>query len=188
MKLSAVILAGGKNTRMKGRDKAFLKVRGELIIERQLLVLKKIFKDIVIISNRPSRYAKYNVRAVKDKIRAIGPLGGIYTGLQYIKNEAAFFWACDMPFLHNAIIKKQLAYFKKKKPLCLVARCKGIQPLHSIYSKKTIGFIKEAISSRELSLKKCLNRFPGLSYISFPAKSHKHFLNLNSPEALQTKI
>ncbi|MDD5746792.1 MAG: molybdenum cofactor guanylyltransferase [Candidatus Omnitrophica bacterium] len=184
MKLSAVILAGGKNTRMNGEDKAFLSIEGEPIIERQLGVLGKIFDDILIVSNRPARYKQYRVRVVKDLVRARGPLGGIYTGLHYIKNNAAFFCACDMPFLHNETIRRQTAYFTKTRPECLVACCRGVQPLHGIYSKQMIGALRSAMGDNELSIKKCLQRVSKLSYINFHEQKYKYFLNLNTPQEL----
>lgn len=185
MKISAVILAGGKNTRMKGKDKAFLLIRGKPVIERTVSNLQKIFKDIVIVTNSPAKYSKFKVKVVKDRIRGLGPLGGIYTGLCNIKNEAAFFIACDMPFLHNGIIKKQIRYFSRTRPDCLIARCKGVQPLHAIYTKKTLPLISQSIKSKELSLKKFIGRCPEGKFISFSPRKSKYFSNINSRHDLR---
>ena len=41
--MTAIILAGGKNTRMRGRDKALVKIDGIPIIKRQIKILARIF-------------------------------------------------------------------------------------------------------------------------------------------------
>jgi molybdopterin-guanine dinucleotide biosynthesis protein A len=186
MDITAVILAGGKNSRMKRKDKAFLVVHKKPIIERTLAALRKNFKDILIVTNSPSKYRKYKVRTVRDSIRGAGPLGGIYSGLKTINTEAAFFCACDMPFLHNDIIKKQAYFFNRKKPSCLVAYCGSIQPLHSIYTKEMLLPISRSIAKEQLSIKKFLNGYRDKKAIRFPIRYRKCFHNVNTPQELRS--
>jgi molybdopterin-guanine dinucleotide biosynthesis protein A len=185
MKITAVILAGGKNLRMKGKDKAFLVIDKKPIIERQLAALRKNFKEILIVTNSPSKYRKFKVRTVGDSIKGIGPLGGIYTGLKTINTEAAFFIACDMPFLHNDIIKRQLNFFNRKELNCLVVYCGSIQPLHSIYTKEMLFSISRSIAKEQLSIKKFLNSYRDKKVIRFPMRYKKCFLNVNTPQELR---
>ncbi|MCX5707927.1 MAG: molybdenum cofactor guanylyltransferase [Candidatus Omnitrophica bacterium] len=180
MQLSAVILAGGKNSRMKGKDKAFMLVKGKPLVERTISLLRKNFPEIVVVTNSPGRYKKYPVAVVRDAIPGLGPLGGIYSGLRSIKNEAAFFVACDMPFLHNAIIEKQIARFKKTKPPCLVARCRDLEPLHAVYTKTMLPLMRRMIVSGDFSLKNFIAHCPGAAFCDFPGSQSRYFSNLNT--------
>ena len=53
--MTGVILAGGKNSRI-GLNKAFLEIGGKKIIDRTIEIYKKIFDEILIITNTPEDY------------------------------------------------------------------------------------------------------------------------------------
>jgi len=136
--IAAAILAGGHNSRMRGENKAFLKIEGIFIIERSLNILKDIFPEIIIVTNFVQEYERYkkDCCVISDLIRDIGPLGGIYSALAQTTKEAVFFVACDMPFLHNELIRQQLEHFKTKNCNALVPKIgSSIEPLHAIYKK-----------------------------------------------------
>ncbi|MBI4739917.1 molybdenum cofactor guanylyltransferase, partial [Candidatus Woesearchaeota archaeon] len=101
--ISAAILAGGKNSRMSGENKAFIRIGQRPIIEVVIKILEGIFEEIILVTNSPEEYKAYEKRATvcRDIVKNTGPLGGIYSALSTAKEEAVFFVACDMPFLHN---------------------------------------------------------------------------------------
>ena len=53
---SGVILAGGLNSRMGGRNKAFLEIGGETILARILQTYGAFFDDILVVTRRPDLY------------------------------------------------------------------------------------------------------------------------------------
>ena len=55
---TAIILAGGKGSRLGYIDKAFLKYNGEFFIDILLEKLKE-FKEIIIVTNSPEKYSDY---------------------------------------------------------------------------------------------------------------------------------
>ncbi len=133
---SAIILAGGESKRMNGVDKAVLMVDGMPILQRSIQVLKEFFADILIVTNEKRDYSFEGVRVVKDIVKGAGPLGGIHAGLSYMKNEAGFFTACDMPFLRGELILRLLNTFNHVDYQALVPRKNGrIEPLHAVYKK-----------------------------------------------------
>src|SRR3989338_5642445 len=103
--MTAIVLAGGKATRMGGRNKAFLKIGGKTIIENLLDKLNPIFGKILIIANVPAQFNQslvtsyQNTKIISDIIPEKGPLGGIYTGLMTSRAKFNFVIACDMPFI-----------------------------------------------------------------------------------------
>ena len=92
--ITAVILAGGKSSRF-GSNKALAKFKGVRLIERVTDVLSTIFTRLIIITNNPVEYSYLHIPLYQDLIEGLGPIGGIYTGLDAIDNDWAFFCACD---------------------------------------------------------------------------------------------
>ena len=96
VKTSAVILSGGKNSRMNYNTKAFLSLDNERFIERIIKRLNLI-DDIIISCNNLSLYQEFLdiCRLVEDEIKDIGPIGGIYSTLKSIKNDKALIIAAE---------------------------------------------------------------------------------------------
>ena len=101
--VTGVILAGGKSRRY-GRNKALVEFEGMRLIERTVTVMRAVFDQVILVTNTPHEYAYLGLPMVQDLIRGLGPLGGIYTGLEMTTEEAGFFVACDMPFLNQSLI------------------------------------------------------------------------------------
>src|SRR2546428_4620892 len=99
MRITWVIQAGGKSTRMGGRPKALIELGGRRIIDRVVEVLRAVTEDVLLVTNTPELYAALGLPMVPDVFPDHGSLGGIYSGLQAAPGDAAFTVACDMPFL-----------------------------------------------------------------------------------------
>lgn len=162
--IGAGILAGGKNSRVHGRNKSFINIEGTPIIERTILLFEGVFDEIILITNSPNDYKEYARRVViaEDEIKNAGPLGGIHAGLSKTSKKAVFFTACDMPFLHNGFIQQQLEHFKIKDCNALVPSIRGFtEPLHAIYKKNLtddIGcFVKDNSNYSIRSFLKTIN-------------------------------
>jgi molybdopterin-guanine dinucleotide biosynthesis protein A len=149
--IAAAILSGGKNRRMAGKNKAFVEIGGEPLIQKTIKLLKEIFSEVLIVTNSPVEYSAYkkDCRIISDKIKGIGPLGGIHAALSKTSKEAVFFVACDMPFLHIASIEEEAEHFNKTVCDALVPRVGTlIEPIHAVYRKglkdKIAGFVKDS--------------------------------------------
>src|SRR3989338_1011010 len=110
---TAIILAGGKAERMKGAQKAFLKLEGKRIIESKIEALRKYFSEIIIVTNRLRGFSYLkNIRIVEDLQKNKGPLMGLYSGLKKSSNQINFITACDMPFINLKLIRFMLSKAK----------------------------------------------------------------------------
>ncbi len=150
--IAGAILAGGNNNRMRGNNKAFLRIGNSPIIERSLNILGDIFSEIIIVANSPREYERYSkdCRIISDLIKDIGPLGGIFSALSETTKEAVFFVACDMPFLHNEPIRQQLEYFKSESCAALVPKINDfLEPLHAIYKKNLADDIRRFVREND---------------------------------------
>jgi molybdopterin-guanine dinucleotide biosynthesis protein A len=99
--VTALILAGGKATRLGGVDKHALVIEGQTILERQALVLRPRVAEILVSSGRSIA----GFRTVADAVPDLGPLGGIAAGLAAATTTWLFVVAGDMPHIHRALVE-----------------------------------------------------------------------------------
>lgn len=191
--IAAAVLAGGKNTRMPGENKSLIKVGGIPIIQSAIDTLKECFEEIIIVTNYPDDYKLFahSCRIITDSVKNAGPLGGIFTALSRTSKEAVFFVACDMPFLHNALIGKQLRLFCRTECDAFVPRIgEFIEPLHAVYKKKLKKNIYDFLQGGgDHSIKNFLNgvkaRYWDLEDTVF---NRRIFTNVNTREELENLI
>jgi molybdopterin-guanine dinucleotide biosynthesis protein A len=106
--VTALVLAGGRATRMGGVDKRALVVEGRTIFERQCEVLAPRVAEIVV-SLAPGAAAVPGQRTVTDAIAGVGPLAGIAAGLAAVTTPWLFVVAGDMPYISVALVERMLA-------------------------------------------------------------------------------
>lgn len=147
---TGIILAGGKSSRMGG-DKAFTLLSGRPLVEIVINKLSPLFKDLIIITNKPFLYKKYGLRTKDDILKDRGPLGGIYTGLLSSYNMYNFIVACDMPFINQDLTRYMLG--KTDGYDATIAEYNGrLQPLSAVYSKGCMKLAKKLLSENNLKL------------------------------------
>lgn len=184
--ITAIILAGGKSSRM-GYDKALIEIEGVTLIKRQLKLLKRFFKEIIIVTNSPQKYRLRGVKLIKDIIRGKGPLGGIYSGLIASSSFYNFVFACDMPFINSGLIKYMVS-LKDNFDAVVPKPKKGYEPLFAIYSKDCIPKIRAIMRTGNL---KVLNLFKKIKIRELKKKELSRFrdplslfMNINTKEDL----
>ena len=155
-KITAAILAGGKNQRM-GTNKAFLLINEEPIILRAIKTLRKITHDLLIVTNNPELYAEFQATVVRDLQLELGPIGAILTALTLTKNGHVLVVACDLPFLNLRVLQKMTEIINGFD--VVVPRSDyGLEPLCAIYNQSCLPTVKYAISQGELSVFQLLKR------------------------------
>ena len=184
--ITGIVLAGGKSSRF-GRNKALVEIDGIRLIERVIGVVEPLFENLLVITNAPQDYAYLNLPMVEDLIKGLGPLGGIFTGLKTISDEAGFFVACDMPFLNAGLIR-HMAHLAEDFDVVVPKLDWKIEPLHAIYSKSCIPAIEELIDNRDYQIfnffKKVHVRYLSEREIREFDPELKFLLNINRPEEL----
>src|SRR4051794_32683163 len=96
--ISAVILAGGRATRLGGIAKHAIVVDGETIFSRQVRVLAPRVAEIVVAGNVDG------YRCVQDD--GVGPLGGIAAALAAVATPWLIVIAGDMPWITGELIEQ----------------------------------------------------------------------------------
>lgn len=181
--ICGAILSGGKNLRMNGVNKAFVKINGFPVIRRTIDLFKKMFNEIILVTNSPEEYIMYKRDAIiiEDIIRNVGPLGGIHSALCRTSKTAVFFVACDMPFLHNGLIKKQMDYFNRTNCDVLIPSLgQAIEPLHGIYKKSINNKLERFLkTNKNYAIRNFLKKV-NVECIDF-SKYGDMFKNINTP-------
>jgi molybdopterin-guanine dinucleotide biosynthesis protein A len=192
---TGIILAGGENTRMPVL-KAFIKVNGKKIIERNLEVMKKLFKENFIVTNQPEAYSYLGVPLLGDIYNVRGPMTGVFTALVNSSNRWVFISACDMPFINKSLIEYMASkldnndavvpesYQPSDSPLTK-GGVRGVEPLFAFYSKKLLGSMEKAIQTGNRSIKDFLNNkrviYIETKEIKKVDPRAESFINLNTP-------
>lgn len=189
---TAVILAGGKSSRM-GKNKELLNINDTRLVEMQISRLETIFDEVIVITNNPMYYEKYNCKTYKDKIKNKGPIGGIYSGLINSSSQYVYFIACDMPVINKEYIefmKSQL--IKKNKKACITLLGEWIEPFNAFYSKDLIPEMENYIQSGGLSVHNLVKNTNCLFIEEKKAREYSHnwdmFINFNTKEDIDKFI
>ncbi|HEV8541872.1 MAG TPA: NTP transferase domain-containing protein, partial [Verrucomicrobiae bacterium] len=88
--LIVFILAGGKSSRMGGRDKSRLLLGNRTFLDRISSAARELNAPVEVI--------------FKDAIPNCGPLGGVFTAFQRFSFRAALFLSCDMPLVSPQLL------------------------------------------------------------------------------------
>lgn len=145
---SAVILAGGKSSRM-GRAKALLPFDGEPLIAHVVRALQRRFSDIVVVAAPGQELPPLPVTLARDDIAYQGPVSGIYHGLSAAKNAVSFVGSCDMPFASAPLISYLISQIADYD--VVVPEWGGrVQPLFAVYRSATASHLAEQLRREEL--------------------------------------
>jgi FdhD protein len=182
--VTAVILAGGKSTRMKN-NKALLPYSGELFIERIHRQLADIFDDVILVTNTPELYRFVPCRIVQDVYPGQGSLAGIHAGLTHSTTPYIFTVACDMPYLNPELIRLILSR-KQGFDVVIPQSEGGFEPLHAVYGKGCLPAMEKALAEGTGRIVDCFDR-DKVAVVSCAdvARLDPKFLsfrNINTPE------
>ena len=188
MRVTGVIQAGGKSTRMGGRPKALLELGGRRIIERVVEAVATAVGEMLVVTNTPDLYAFLGLPMVPDVYPDHGSLGGIYSGLKAAPGDAAFTVACDMPFLHPDVIR--LVAARAEAGDVVIPRVGDqLETLHAVYGKRCLGPMEKRLRAGRL---KIVGFFDDVHVVEVgEAEIARYrdpaitFMNVNTPEELE---
>jgi len=187
MRVTGVIQAGGRSTRMGGEPKALLELGGKRIVERVVDALGAVLADLLVVTTTPELYAFLHLPMVGDRYPEGGSLGGIFTGVAAATGDAAFTVACDMPFIHPDVVRLVLA--RAGEADVVVPRV-GDQheTMHALYAKACLAPMEARLRAGRL---KIVGFFPDVRVLEIDtAAVARHrapeiaFMNVNTPEEL----
>ena len=186
---SGIILSGGLNTCMGGRNKAFLEIEGHCSLNRIIASLEACFREILIVTREPDLYAERPVRVIEDILDARSPLTGIHAGLVRMDSDFAFVTSCDTPLLTKEVISIIVQAIAPDTDVITPAEGTYYQPMCAAYSRRCAALIEEMLGRRELKVDRLYAqvRLKTIPYDDFRAvdPALQSFFNVNTPEDLE---
>ena len=110
IKITGLILAGGRAQRMGGIDKGLIPFNNKPLIESAIDRLKPQVGSILINANRNiTKYAHYGYPVIMDETPDFsGPLAGFSIGLKHCKTPYLLTSPCDSPLLPTDLAQKMM--------------------------------------------------------------------------------
>ena len=107
---SAIILAGGRSTRMNG-DKGLKELGGEPLVNHVIRRVRGLVDEVLLVVGSEGQREAYS-RVIDDDIGLVvdlydsgSPLVGAITGFRRCRGSHALITACDMPFISEEAIR-----------------------------------------------------------------------------------
>ncbi len=193
MKVTAIILAGGKNQRL-GKAKATQIIGGKSMVERVIERLSPLASRMLIVTGieRSDLPGTGDAEFLTDLYPGFGPLGGIYTGLVASQTSNSIVVACDMPFLNTRLLGYMLDITGDFD--AVIPRIDGgmIEPLHAVYSRSCLERMKTQLDNKQLSIRDVIKTL-NVRYME-PGESQRFdpkllsFFNINYQADLERAI
>jgi molybdenum cofactor guanylyltransferase len=185
MNIACAILAGGKSLRM-GRDKATLPIGAKMLINRVYDEAKKVFKEIIIISNHHKSIAGIDSPFFEDILPLQSPIVGIVSALLYTDTPYVFVLPCDVPFVSKESIKYMIDKVQGEDLIIPMSKG-GHEPLYAIYGRSCIPHLFKLITQNNLKVR---DLFPLVSmrelseHPCFTNNGYSVFTNINAIDDL----
>jgi molybdopterin-guanine dinucleotide biosynthesis protein A len=181
--LSAIILAGGKSTRM-GSDKAFLPW-GESTFLGQIITAVLPLTGEIYLSGDDERLYNFGFPVVNDLRNDQGPVVALASCFRHIKTDLVLVLSCDVPQIKFTDLEALLKAHTKNFDATFYSSNNRDLPLVAIYSKSSFNAFEEALQSGERKLFTVLGKLKNQA-ILFTRKGG--LLNINTKEELKAAL
>jgi molybdopterin-guanine dinucleotide biosynthesis protein A len=186
---AAILLAGGRATRMGGGDKGFKTLGGTPILARVIAKLRPQCGALIINANGdPSRFSAYSLPVVSDDIEGFaGPLAGILAGLDFIamhlpEVKFALSVATDTPFLPSDLIDRlQAARLQEDADLACATSGGSVHHVIALWPVAIRDDLRKALTEDDI---RAVQRFTGrykVAHADWPVTPYDPFFNANEP-------
>lgn len=182
--LSAIILAGGRSSRM-GTPKALLPFDGEPLIRHIVRTLTALFDEVVVVAAPEQSLPSLPATIVHDDVAYQGPVGGICYGLQAAGGEFGFVTSCDSAFLKPQLISHLLS-LRDGHDVVVPYWEDRFQPLLAVYRKTVVPFLQAQLAKGDLRpvhlFEKVRTRRVNEDEIKRFDPAGESFFNMNRPD------
>lgn len=181
--MDALILAGGKSSRMGGKHKGNLLIGAESFTQRLIHELAPHTETVLLSYGKTIRQNYPNCHIIHDEYTDCGPMGGLHAGLKACTADLLLVAACDMPLLKWELydfLLQNLNGFDAVVPVL----DGQIQPLAAVYTKKLLPVLESCLKAENYRLRSALEQAK-VCYVD--AESFAELLqNINTKEEYQT--
>ena len=152
MRVTCLILSGGRATRMNGVDKGLVSLQQKPLIAHVIARLKLQVDEIFINANREiEQYQAFGYQVLQDEnTDFIGPLAGFSLGLQHAKHDYILTVPCDSPLLPLDLVERLYNGMAASRMDIAVASSDGnTHPVVCLMKKSVLPSLQAYIESGE---------------------------------------
>jgi len=184
--ITAIILAGGKGTRMGNRNKGLLEFNGKTFIARLLDALAFQSKTQIISANdQLNEYRQYRKTVIQDiSNHYSGPLAGIVSCQSAIDTALVLTVPCDSPIIPSDLSTRLLKSYNKNpaSPLCVAHDGERLQNLFMLFNASLLADMQQYFENNQHSVYGWIIRHQYVC-VDFSDKT-ANFININDEASL----
>lgn len=183
----AMILAGGRATRMGGGDKPLLPLHGRPLLAHIVERLGPLATPVALNANgNPARFAAFGLPVFPDPVPGHpGPLAGILAAMRWAASLGAplvLTVAGDTPFIPTDLATRLAAASGGEHPV-VAASATGLHPVIGLWPAKLAGQLADALATGEHKVGAWATA-QGAIPVMFAGGPPDPFANLNAPADL----
>ena len=196
MQRSALILAGGKGTRLGEQEKALLACNDRTLLENAIYVLGQVVDEVLVSVRDHKQQEAFSgfTRGIKllcDQYVGKGPLAGMLAGMRASSANYVFVVACDMPFLQPDVIDLLFREAVGHDAAIPTWKDGRREPLHAVYNREQlIPAMERSILKDDHRVMNAVSqlydvRFISMDIIQLIDRELVSFVNINTPADLE---
>ena len=181
--VTGAVLAGGRGTRMDGRDKGLVELAGRPMVEYVLEALAPQTATLLINANRSlEHYRAYRVPVVNDHVAEYpGPLAGMAAALAAAGTPWVVTAPCDGPLVPRDLVPRLAAAAEAEDADVAVPHDgERLQPVYALMRRELLADLESFLAGggRRVNLWLAGQRLAVADFADQPSA----FLNVNRPD------
>ncbi|WP_391488940.1 molybdenum cofactor guanylyltransferase MobA [Leclercia tamurae] len=183
-RITGVILAGGKASRMGGKDKGLQELNGLPLWQHVARTLYKQVSTIVVSANRNiATYQESGYPVYADLLANYpGPLAGMLSVMQQCDAEWFLYCPCDTPFIPDCLAER-LVKNRGSAPVVWAHDGDRDHPTIALMHRQLIPVLENYLAAGERRVMIFMRQAGGHS-VDF-SDMKQAFINMNTPEEMQ---
>ncbi len=189
--IPAVIIAGGKGTRMGGIDKCLLNVGQKTVLTHIVETLSQQTSSIFLnINGDGQRFSEYSLPQIKDQTEEeLGPLGGLASTFAFLKNQNnpasnVLTVAGDCPFLPSNLLHTLSAAFTNSEDVIYCYSNNRDHFITALWSREILPQVSAFLDTGGRSVARFINTLAH-KRVTFEYEAIDPFFNINTEHQLQ---
>lgn len=182
-KVTGVVLAGGKASRMGGNDKGLLVLNGKPLWQHVADILAPQVDQVAISANRNiDTYQDSGLMVIRDSQEDYpGPLAGMLSVMQQLSSQWFLFSPCDTPHIPHSLLARLLEQ-RGESPVVWVHDGDRDHPTIALVHRQLIPELERYLSYGERKVMVFMRQAGGHAVDCSDIKAA--FSNINTPEDL----
>ena len=181
-RVTGVILAGGRATRMGGMDKGLVPIHGRSMIAWVIDALRPQVSDLLINANRNhDRYGEFACPVIDDGDSEFrGPLAGMVSAMQAARTPYIAVVPCDSPLIGGELVERLYAAAASSgSPIAAAHDGERLQPVFALLSCDLLDDLAGYLDDGERKIDRWYDRH-GYVKVDFSDVA-EWFANINAP-------